>query len=462
MADPEEPKAEAEEPEVPRERAEAPAEPSADKPVKKKKAKAAAAAGSTEEIRDRNKRIREEAAAKRRAKREESLRRVNRNLDASEVVDDALARTSHALGAWLKRHFNVVQWVLVAGLVAWIGWEVYSWRTRRTVEKTSDELYKGLHAENGIVGEKPPEEPGFEDPRRVFPTDKERLVAAEKEYRAVAGSKAKAAPLAQLALAGVLYDSGKYKEAKEAYEAVKSSELAKTDRDARGRALEGLGMTLEALGDKDGALKAFRELENTDTLGFAALGLYHQARVHHGKGEVDKAKDLLTKADKKLKESKGPSVSGYLPLAIRELMQLIDPAAAAALSSVLPAELMEKLNEAGQDDGKGISKEKLDELIREMKERVEKDKDGAPAPAPAAPDSAQPAAPAQPAPAQPAAPAAPAPANKPAAPKPAPVQPAPAAPAPEAPAPAAPAPAAPAPETPAPAQPAPQPPAGTP
>ena len=387
MADPEEPKPEAEEADPPRERAEPEPDPSDGKPAKKKKAKVEAEGEGTEAIRDRNRRIREEAAAKRRAKRQEATtaQRSTRNLDTSEVVDDALARSTHALGAWLKRHFNVIQWVIVAGLVGWIGWEIYDWRRERAIEKTSDDLAKGLHAEEGLVGAAPETEPGIEDPRRVFSSDDERLKAAAEKYKAAAGGKSDAAILARLALAGVEYDSGKLKEARASYEAVKNSGIATRDRDVKGRALEGLGMTLEALGDKDAALKTFRELENSDIVGFGALGLYHQARVLHAKGESEKAKELLTKADAKIKDTKDASVTGYLPHAIRELMQLIDPEAASKLKSSLPSELMDQLNAADSQEqgGEGVSAEKLQELLREVSKRVGADA-GTPLPAPPA------------------------------------------------------------------------------
>ena len=81
-----------------------------------------------EVIRDRNKRVREEAAARRRSKREAETRRAApaRNLDATEIVDDALARWTHVTSTWLKRHLNTLQWVVLALIVGGIGYQIYS------------------------------------------------------------------------------------------------------------------------------------------------------------------------------------------------------------------------------------------------------------------------------------------------------------------------------------------------
>src|SRR6185369_10532802 len=96
------------------------------------------------------------------------------------------------------------------------------------------------------------------------------------------------------------YDQGQYKDAKAAYEKVKQMKGYSSDSDIKGRTLEGLGMTLEALKDDDGALKSFKELSNLDNANLAALGMYHQARMLKAQGKNDDALKLLEKAGQKL------------------------------------------------------------------------------------------------------------------------------------------------------------------
>jgi predicted negative regulator of RcsB-dependent stress response len=356
-----------------------------------------------ETAKDRNARIREEAAARRRSKREEERRRAApaRNLDTSELVDDALARGTHNIGLWLKKNFSVIQWVVVLGVAGGIGYKIYSVRHERTLGEVSDQLMAGLEAEAGTVGEKStePDRFGITDDRPHFATEEERLKAAAEAYRAAASGSL--GTFAKLGEAGILFDQGKYKEALDAYEAVKGSELAQRDSDVRGRAVEGVGLAQEALGNTDAALKSFRELEDSGISGFGVLGIYHQARVHYAKGDVEKAKELLATARKKLDEKAKdkPRVPGmppgFLEASVRDLLTVVDPSAAAAMlapSGVDPA-LLEKLR--GESGGK-ISPEKLQELLRTLGAPAapgEAGEEGAPAEAPAG-DAPPPEAPA--------------------------------------------------------------------
>jgi predicted negative regulator of RcsB-dependent stress response len=368
----------------------------APKPKKKKKRPVDAAA---EPIRDRNRRLREEAMGKRKSRLDER-RAPTRNLEAGEIVDDALARTTQAAGEWLKRNFNVVQWFIILGLVAWIGYAVYSYRAGRAAEKASAQLNAAIRAEDARIGSedtKPDPQTGIVDTRPAFPTNADRLRAAEQQYRAIAqgSSQSAASTLAKLGLASVLYDQGKYADAKASYEAVKDSKLAGQDANVKGRALEGIGMCLESQGDKDGAEKAFRELGNLDTLGFGALGAYHQARLAVAANNPEKAKDLLKDAQKKLdaaaeaseaKKTLG-SPPGYLQQAVRDLLRQVDPNAISASPNALTSEQLQELQEqmgGPGGDGKGMSSEKLQELLKQMA------KGGAKAPAAPAPPASAP------------------------------------------------------------------------
>jgi hypothetical protein len=107
----------------------------------------------------------------------------------------------------------------------------------------------------------------------------------------------------------------------------------------------GIGLSVEAKGDKDGALKKFSELENADVPGFRELALYHEARVLHSKGDDAAAKDKLVKVTEKLaKESSSPAdAPSYLHHAARDLLERIDP------KSVPPPSSDEALQKALQE-----------------------------------------------------------------------------------------------------------------
>lgn len=364
---------------------------------KKKKKRALAEAAAAEPSRDRNRRLREEVTGGRRTK--PGARGIPaRNLEAGEIVDDALARSTQAAGEWLKKNFNVVQWFIIVGIVGWIGYAIYSYRAGRAAELASAQLTTAVRAENARIGAedtKPDPQTGIVETRPAYASDAARLAAAEKQYRAVAeGGSTAAASFARLGLASVLYDQSKFADAKAAYQAVKGSKLANQDLAVKGRAIEGLGMSLEALGEKDAAQKAFGELANLDGLGLAPLGAYHQARLAFAAGNVDKAKELLKDAQKRLDSAATPDSkktvgsAGYLHQAVRDLLRRVDPSAVTPNPTGLTAEqiqeLQEQMGSPAGTDGKGMSKEKLNELLK----RLSKSPGGPPPSSPAPPASA--------------------------------------------------------------------------
>jgi predicted negative regulator of RcsB-dependent stress response len=255
-------------------------------------------------------------------------------LATSEKVDDAFSRAFDRTARWVGDHFNIFQWVIVAGIAGWIGWQIYDWRSDKAAVKTSEALSEAVSAELGRSGGADEgarrDARGSLDARRSFATDEARLAAAKDSYQKVVadvGSKP-AGTLAKLGLAGVLFDQGKFDEAIKTYEEVLSSELAKIDPESKGRAIEGIGFALEAKGDKDGAMKRFKELEIAEIAGFRELALYHQARIAHAQGDKAGAVDRLKKIIEKLgKETKGTEEPDYLLEKARALLQRVDPSA---------------------------------------------------------------------------------------------------------------------------------------
>ena len=327
-------------------------------------------------IRDRNQKIRDEAAQKRKSRRDSERRAaVSRNLDAGEMVDDALARGTQAVTGWLKRHFNKLQWVVVAVAVGGIGSQIYKSRVHKTEAKATDALMAGVLAELGRVGtdDEGAPEPStmIADPRPHFADDAARLKTAEERFRAADGSPT-LKTLAELGLAGVLFDAGKTKDALAAYRQVHDSALAKTDTDVRLRSAEGAALAEEALGNKDGAKKGFKELESSEVPAFVSLGLYHQARLAFAAGEREPAKELLKKVIDKAGPPSPDVPPGFAVSAARELLATIDPNAVPANKQQLTPEQIQALmqqaaaKQAGDasGDGSGITKEKLDEILR--------------------------------------------------------------------------------------------------
>src|SRR5262249_18677653 len=151
-----------------------------------------------------------------------------------------------------------------------------------TSAKSSDALAEAVNADLGRVGgtEDDPEARST-DTRRSFANDEDRVKAARVAYERVISEKPSraAVSIAPLGLAGLYYDEGKFDDALKLYDETAASDLAKVDPEAKGRSIEGAGLTLEAKGDKDGALKRFGELENLDVAGYRELALLHQARV---------------------------------------------------------------------------------------------------------------------------------------------------------------------------------------
>jgi tetratricopeptide (TPR) repeat protein len=350
------------------------------------------APAGTEAIRDRNQRIREEAAAKRRRKRESEERHANvrNNLEASEIVDDALARGTHAATAFLKAQFNKLQWVVVLVIAGGIGYQVYVHRRDKAEAAATDKLVTGVEAELARVGgaAEPDEMTGIDDTRESFNDHKARLAAAEKAYRAAVGSDA-VGTLARLGLAGALFDQGKFQEALKEYQAVRLSQLAGKDADVRCRAIEGIGLSEEGQGRLDQALAAFGELAKSDVPGFGPLGLYHQARITNQKGDRDKAKELAKSALEKLEKAKGSDKAvpgeqpGFTEGAARDLLASIDPNAVTRPSAPsLTPEQIQKLTEQAQ--GGEVTREKLDQLLKEL------ELNQVPAPAPSAAPSSSP------------------------------------------------------------------------
>jgi tetratricopeptide (TPR) repeat protein len=331
-------------------------------------------------------------------KRDEAARKKI-PLAPGEMVDDALARGMAGAGRWLKKNFGALQWVIVAAIAAGIGYAIYDRHMDKRAEQASAELMKGTLSERGRISgaasPPKPEEDSVEDPTPVFKSSEERRETALASYHKVVSSYpgTGAAILARMGEAGILFDKRDWEGALSAYRDVKDSALAKADVSVRGRAIEGMGLASESKGDIDGALKSFRELENTDVRGLKELGMYHQARILFAKGDVDKAKELLKSAREKIKGSTSgnpASAAGeshpfaFLESQIDDLLRRIDPTAVPASS---PPPMPGMPGMAGMPPGMGdprkMTPEQLQLLQEQLKRSMQDMKNKPPIPAPA-------------------------------------------------------------------------------
>jgi tetratricopeptide (TPR) repeat protein len=283
-----------------------------------------------------NRQARRTAAAQARARRKRERAEASAvGLDAGEMVDDALVRFTDKLGRLARRYSNPIQWVVGLGVLGWLGYQVYTWRSVVVAAEVSDALFEAVAIEDGRIGD--PKEQGVAnangviDPTPIFETDAARLQAALVAYEKAATLRTGSggSSIARLAHAGILFELGRNDEALVEFEQVASSEPAAGTPELRGHALEGRGLSLEAKSDLPGALKAFEELANVPS--FENRALYQQARIKHLLGDDAGSRALLVNLFKALGAPKAPSLTGLpdRPDFLREravqLTSVVDP-----------------------------------------------------------------------------------------------------------------------------------------
>lgn len=254
-------------------------------------------------------------------------------LTSSEMVDDALARASSRIVAWLKNNVRVLQWGALAVVLGGAGAVYWFSRADAKVAEASSLLASATRADRGRImpeDDRTPDEREL-DTARVFKSEQERRDATLAAYREVTTKfpGTGAALLARLGEATTLLSKRQWGEALAAFEEVSKSNLAKADADVRARALEGAGYAKEGKGDLDGALATFKELEAVEGKGWKELSQYHQGRLLLEKGDKDKAKELLTALHTKLKTPTpdGAAVEQLLAM-VGQTLRKIDPALA--------------------------------------------------------------------------------------------------------------------------------------
>lgn len=304
-------------------------------------------------------------------RREQAEGRRPVQLLPGEMVEDALSRMTSGAGRWIKTNFHILQWGVVAAIVATGGVLFYLSRAEKKDAASTSALVAAVAADRGrvLAEDTRTEEEKELDVTRTFKTADERSATALAEYNKVIDEHAGtgAATLAKLGQAGVLLDKKDYAHALDAYSVVVSSPLAGADPDVKGRAIEGIAFAREGKGDLDGALASFKELEAIDMKGYKELALYHQARLYLAKGDTDKAKELLKSAHEKLQ---APSTEGrpfqFLEAVVEEMLRKIDPAAVPPRAAF------------GGPKGQSMTPEEIEQLLRRARENAEKKAGDAP------------------------------------------------------------------------------------
>jgi len=315
------------------------------------------------EVRDRNERLRREAAQLRRKKRaDERAEAVGEGLATGERVDDALVRGVDAAGKFVRSQFVWLQWVIVLGLAGGVFYMVHSYRSGIAREKQGHAVGGVLATVLGKVASDesvPARDPRLTDPRPEFATADERSEKSLEAWRNLKGDQSsELKALSRLGAANALYDLRKYDEATQAYQALLADKSVQVLPLVKLRALEGVGFCLEAQGKWTEALAAFTKLTSLDDKADKQLGRFHMARVHHVLKQDDDAKKLLTELNDSLsKDAPAEGPEDYLGAAVRDLLRSVDPTFAIK-------ERQELEKKQAEEQAK-----RLAEMIEEMKKR---------------------------------------------------------------------------------------------
>lgn len=272
------------------------------------------------------------------------------------------------------RRNTVVTGVLVFCAVVGGVWAWQAMRTRKAAE-AGEALTQALDAfsaaaQRGDVTEPPRFGPSFS-------SEEERLREASTRFRR-AGERfpdSRTAPLAQLGQATSLYLQGRYAEARPIYQSLLGKDLAGMES----QAIEGLGFTLEALGDLDGALGRFRELQSLQDGAYRDQAQLYQARVLVRRGDNDRAKEQLKQIIERIGTAAAADPTAVASIGLRDqaLQMLRDIAPTDPL--ILQRDRDRAVGRPEADEhgsGGGLPSGLPPELLRQLQERMRRTKQG--------------------------------------------------------------------------------------
>jgi len=311
----------------------------------------------------------ESAASKRLAKIGEKAKPKRVVPDAVEAADPLIERTQR-LSEWARKNRNIVQGLVVAGVLLAVGAFAYSYLDHKKAAEASVALAQAVADERGEIGDPDKEEEGIHEKVPIFRTADERRDAALAKYREVATKfhGTGAAWLARLGEGALLLDKRDADGAIAAFQEVAGSSLAKADAEVRGRSLESLGFAYELRAelhpegrdkDLDEALAQYKQLDGSDVLGFKQMAPYNEARCYQLKGDKAKAIELL----KGLREDLMKSMDTRLFAVLRELTE-------DRLRQMDPGSIPPKPTNRMPAGGGQLSPEILQKLSPEMRQRL--------------------------------------------------------------------------------------------
>lgn len=219
--------------------------------------------------------------------------------------DDEFVEFWTRLGIKLKPYATAIGVALgTAIVIVFVVWGISAHREKR--RELASELFGRairIYDADLITDTNPQKNTDDVDPIPRFKTEKERADAALAQLKELDQKVgwSHVAHDGRMLRAGIYYDQGRYEDAAREYQHY--LEHAPHDAAATAVAREGAGLSEEALGKLDEALKHYQELEPKTGNFYRDRALYDQARVYARKGDKKKAGSLYREILEKMPDS---------------------------------------------------------------------------------------------------------------------------------------------------------------
>ena len=265
------------------------------------------------------------------ARRKISASSGSKRKDDLDPSNDQFIDTTTTALDWAYERRRPIIAVLAAALLASIAGIVVNKFVEKSKVDASEALSLGLEA--AVAPIIPPSDdeaqipPKADDETLTFETAKARATDTLKKFQeTINKGDSSTKSFAELGLASANYDLGEYEKAIKEYEKLLSSDKGKLPW-FRQAALEGLGLSLEAGGRTDDALKRFEELMEGSEGTIANTARYHAARMAQKKGDSKKAQELFKQVVDSYAENGEFGRLDYVFVQARERLLVLNPEA---------------------------------------------------------------------------------------------------------------------------------------